>query len=78
VRAATGVGAWEGQAPKGGLAGARPGLVRQPAPGEEGVLGIVFTVTKKVGNAATRNRAKRRLRALALELLPDVGLPGWD
>lgn len=39
---------------------------------------VGFTCSKKVGNAVTRNRAKRRLRALAAELLPKLGQPGWD
>jgi len=39
---------------------------------------IGFTASKKVGNAVTRNRAKRRLRALAREVLPIAGQPGWD
>jgi len=39
---------------------------------------VGFTCSKKVGNAVARNRAKRRLRALARELLPAQGLPGWD
>lgn len=39
-------------------------------------LGI--TCSKKIGNAVARNRAKRRLRALAAELLPDLGKPGFD
>jgi ribonuclease P protein component len=37
-----------------------------------------FTVTKKVGNSVIRNRLKRRLRALARELLPQAGVPGAD
>lgn len=37
-----------------------------------------FTCSKKVGNAVVRNRAKRRLRAVARELLPAHGRPGWD
>ncbi len=36
------------------------------------------TASKKVGNAITRNRAKRRLRALARLTLPASGRPGWD
>ena len=39
---------------------------------------IGYTCSKKVGNAVARNRAKRRLRALAQAVLPDVGRPGWD
>lgn len=47
---------------------------------DEDVSGIRvgFTCSKKVGNAVTRNRAKRRLRALAAALLPRLGHPGWD
>ena len=38
---------------------------------------VGFTVGKAVGNAATRNRVKRRLRHLTRELLPTLeGLPG--
>lgn len=39
---------------------------------------IGFTASKKVGNAVARNRAKRRLRALARAILPRHGQPGWD
>ena len=39
---------------------------------------VGFTVTKKIGNAVTRNRCKRRLRALAREVLPTTGLAGAD
>lgn len=39
---------------------------------------VGFTASKKIGNAVTRNRAKRRLRALARDLLPDLAQPGWD
>lgn len=39
---------------------------------------VGFTCSKKVGNAVTRNRAKRRLRALAREILPAGGVAGWD
>jgi len=42
--------------------------------------GIRFgvTATKRIGNAVIRNRAKRRLRAVARELLPLLGRPGQD
>ncbi len=39
---------------------------------------VGFTCSKKVGNAVQRNRAKRRLRALARVVLPRHGRPGWD
>ena len=39
---------------------------------------IGFTASKKIGNAVTRNRAKRRMRAVARAVLPGQGLPGWD
>jgi ribonuclease P protein component len=37
-----------------------------------------YTVTKKIGNAVVRNRMKRRLRALAREVLPTEGTTGAD
>lgn len=42
-----------------------------------GPVQVGFTVSKSVGNAATRNRVKRRLRHLTREHLPALeGLPG--
>ena len=52
-------------------------LVRDRADGDE-ALRVGFTVTKKIGGAVVRNRMKRRLRALARELLPTGGKPGAD
>ncbi len=46
-------------------------------PGES-IIRYGITCSKKVGNAVTRNRAKRRLRALARDILPRAGVPGWD
>lgn len=37
-----------------------------------------FTASKKVGNAVIRNRCKRRMRAMARQLLPSLGLAGTD
>lgn len=39
---------------------------------------VGFTCSKKLGNAVTRNRAKRRLRAVARTVLPGAGHAGWD
>jgi ribonuclease P protein component len=52
-------------------------LVRPRDDGDDGVR-VGFTVTKKIGGAVIRNRMKRRLRALARELLPAAGIPGAD
>lgn len=42
------------------------------------VMRVGFTCSKKIGNAVLRNRAKRRLRALARQVLPTLGRAGWD
>lgn len=60
-----------------GKRAARPGLVLQAMKGEAGAVRLGFTVTKKVGNAVTRNRARRRLKEAARLNLPDAAL-GWD
>ena len=60
----------------------RPGLVLQAAPrpadGAGSAMRIGFTASRKVGNAVSRNRAKRRLRAAAVEVLRRDGRPGTD
>lgn len=41
-------------------------------------LRVGYTCSKKVGNAVERNRAKRRLRAIARDVLATRGQAGWD
>jgi ribonuclease P protein component len=57
-----------------------PGFVLQVRARGDGdpAMRVGYTVTKKIGNAVVRNRMKRRLRALARELLPEKGVPGAD
>lgn len=64
---------------------AAPGLILQAAPAEPqdesaSALGIRvgFTCSKKVGNAVARNRAKRRLRAAAREVIGVEAAPSHD
>ena len=63
-----------------------PGLIlqarrhddRQHPPAEGPAVRFGLTASKKVGNAVARNRARRRLRAAAYELLAEHGAPGFD
>jgi ribonuclease P protein component len=61
-----------------GKRAARPGLVLQAAAGTPDMLRMGFTVTKKVGNAVVRNRARRRLKEAARLTLPALPAAGWD
>lgn len=51
---------------------------RERKPGEADGIRVGFTCSKKVGNAAARNHAKRRLREIARNVLPDEGREGFD
>ena len=69
-----------------------PGLIlqvrRQPSPDTESddapraarllPVRVGFTASRKVGNAVQRNRARRRLRAVAQQVLDQHAEPGTD
>lgn len=57
-----------------------PGFVLLVRPRGDGdpAIRVGYTVTKKIGGAVVRNRMKRRFRALAREILPEVGIAGAD
>jgi len=55
------------------------GLVLQArARGDDAPARAGFTVTRKVGDAVIRNRARRRLKEAAREILPLLGKDGYD
>lgn len=57
------------------------GLVLQALPsppGNENTITIGFTVSGKVGNAVIRNRVRRRLKSLVLQLFTLHATPGYD
>ena len=63
-----------------------PGLILQVCRHEQdeasaddaGGLRVGFTVSRKVGGAVVRNRARRRLRHAAECVMPDQAAPGRD
>lgn len=60
-----------------------PGLILQIAPipetsASDGLSRLGFTVSKKVGNAVRRNRARRRLKAVAQDVMAQNAIAGRD
>ncbi len=55
-----------------------PGLILQALPQTGEALRVGFTASRKVGNAVARNRARRRLRAAAAQVLPAHAASGHD
>ena len=60
----------------GFLLQARARPVEHPEDAQSLRLGL--TASKKVGGAVIRNRARRRLRAIGVSKLSQLGRPGWD
>jgi ribonuclease P protein component len=60
----------------------RTAFVLQALPRREqeraAIIGIGLTVTRKIGNAVTRNRARRRLREALRLVLPGPARPATD
>ena len=57
-----------------------PAFILQTAPRQQAdeAIGVGFTATRKLGSAVVRNRAKRRLREAARQVLPMTARPGTD
>ncbi len=62
-----------------GIRRVTPGLTLEICanPGSQAVR-IGYTASRKIGGAVVRNRAKRRLRAAAAQVLAPCALPGTD
>ncbi|MTI11351.1 ribonuclease P protein component [Curvivirga aplysinae] len=64
---------------------ATPGLVLQVRETPKGAVDaphatirVGYTASKKIGNAVTRNRARRRLRSIVADTLPTMAIAGYD
>ncbi len=50
----------------------------RPREDDDEVIRVGFTATKRIGGAVQRNRAKRRMREAARQILPLIAAPGTD
>ena len=66
------------RAAREGLKTGRPNMVVQALARPDEATRLGFTATRKIGGAVVRNRAKRRLRAVARLDLDEAPAPGWD
>ncbi len=55
-----------------------PAFVLLVRPNGLGEMRAGFTVSRRIGTAVARNRARRRLREMARLVLPGAGVPGAD
>jgi len=59
---------------------AKGSIVVQALPRDDDIalVRVGFTATKRIGGAVQRNRAKRRMREAARQILPLIATPGTD
>ena len=50
----------------------------RPREDDDALVRVGFTATKRIGGAVQRNRAKRRMREAARQILPLMATPGTD
>lgn len=60
-----------------GRSWAHPLLILRAVPNTLATVRVGITASRKVGDAVTRNRARRLLREAARQLYPHI-VPGWD